>query len=77
MGGRLFAQATHSLPAKGVFRRLVEQNVPPEFGQAMSSKRLLIVDDEPDFGQFVCMVAEEMDFEVKVTTRATVFKEAY
>ncbi len=43
----------------------------------MSSKRLLIVDDEPEFGQFVRKVAEMMDFEVRVTTRARHFKEAY
>ncbi len=43
----------------------------------MSSKRLLIVDDEVDFGQFVRKVAEEMDFEVTVTTHPTHFKEAY
>ena len=43
----------------------------------MSSKRLLIVDDEPEFGQFVRKVAEEMDFEVRVTTQATHFKEVY
>ena len=41
----------------------------------MDSKRLLIVDDEPEFGQFVRKVAEEMDFEVRVTTRPTHFKE--
>ena len=43
----------------------------------MSSKRLLIVDDEPEFGKFVRKVAEEMEFEVRVTTRAPDFKEAY
>ncbi len=43
----------------------------------MSSKRLLIVDDEPEFGQFVRKVAERMEFEVRVTTKATYFKESY
>ncbi len=43
----------------------------------MSSKRFLIIDDEPEFGQFVRKAAEEMNFEVKVTTRPTHFKEAY
>ncbi len=43
----------------------------------MSSRRLLIVDDEPDFSQFVRRVAEEMDFEVAVTTHPTQFKEAF
>ncbi len=44
---------------------------------AMNSKRLLIVDDEPEFGKFVRKVAEEMDFEVRVTTRPMHFKEVY
>lgn len=43
----------------------------------MSSKRLLIVDDELEFGQFVRKVAEGMDLEVEVTTQATHFKESY
>lgn len=43
----------------------------------MTSKRLLIVDDEPEFGQFVRKVAEEMDLEVKVTTQPRHFKEVY
>ena len=43
----------------------------------MSSKRLLIVDDEPAFGHFVRKVAEEMGFEVKVTTQPRRFKDAY
>ncbi len=43
----------------------------------MSSERLLIVDDEPEFGQFVRKVAEAMDFEVKVTTQVAHFKGAY
>ncbi len=43
----------------------------------MSIKRLLIIDDEPEFGQFVRKVAEKMDFEVRVTTQAKHFKEAY
>ena len=43
----------------------------------MRCKRLLIVDDEPEFGQFVRKVAEEMEFETSVTTQAPDFKEAY
>ena len=43
----------------------------------MTSQRLLIIDDDPEFGQFVRNVAEEMDFEVRVTTQAPHFKEAY
>ena len=43
----------------------------------MSSERLLIVDDEPEFGQFVRKVAEAMDFEVRVTTQAAHIKGAY
>jgi DNA-binding response OmpR family regulator len=43
----------------------------------MNTKRLLIIDDEPDFGQYVCGVAEGMNFNVRVTTQAPQFKEAY
>ncbi len=43
----------------------------------MTSKRLLIVDDEPEFGKFVRKVAEEMDFEVRLTTQPKRFKELY
>jgi DNA-binding response OmpR family regulator len=43
----------------------------------MSNKRLLIVDDEPDFGAFVRRVAERLDFEVKVTTNPRAFKEIF
>ena len=34
----------------------------------MQDKRLLICDDEPAFGRFVKIVAEDLDYEVKVTT---------
>lgn len=43
----------------------------------MSNKRVLIVDDEPDFGAFVRRVAEKLDFEVKVTTNPRAFKEIF
>ena len=43
----------------------------------MSSMRLLIVDDEPEFCQFVRKVAKDMEFDVRVTTRAPDFKQAY
>ncbi len=43
----------------------------------MATNRLLIVDDEPDFGQFVRKAAEDMDIEVKVTTQPRRFKEVY
>ena len=43
----------------------------------MSAKRLLIVDDEPDFGAFVRRVAVEMGYDVEVTTGAKAFKDAY
>lgn len=43
----------------------------------MNTKRLLIIDDEPDFGQYVQKVAEGMGFDVRATTLAPQFKEAY
>jgi CheY-like chemotaxis protein len=43
----------------------------------MSAGRLLVVDDEPDFGEFVRKVAMDMDFEVTVTKSGRDFKEAY
>jgi DNA-binding NtrC family response regulator len=43
----------------------------------MSTKRLLIIDDEADFGRSVSRVAEKLGFEVAVTTRARDFKTAY
>ncbi|MFT5180246.1 MAG: DNA-binding response OmpR family regulator [Alphaproteobacteria bacterium] len=43
----------------------------------MTAGRLLIVDDEPDFGEFVRKVAVGMGFEVTVTDRAVAFQQAY
>lgn len=43
----------------------------------MTAGRLLVVDDEPDFGEFVRKVAMDMDFEVTVTRSGRDFKEAY
>lgn len=43
----------------------------------MSAKRLLVCDDEADFGDFVRAVAEPMGYEVEVVTRATRFSDAY
>ncbi len=43
----------------------------------MTPKRLLIVDDEPDFGEFVREVADELGYEVVVTTSSQVFQERY
>jgi DNA-binding response OmpR family regulator len=43
----------------------------------MTGKRLLIVDDEPNFGASVRRVAEKLGFEVEVTTRGRDFKDAY
>jgi DNA-binding response OmpR family regulator len=43
----------------------------------MSMKRLLIIDDEVKFGAFVRRAAENLDFEVEVTTNARAFQEAY
>jgi len=43
----------------------------------MSERRLLIVDDEPDFGDFVRKVAEGAGYEVTVTTGGKQFMEVY
>jgi DNA-binding response OmpR family regulator len=42
----------------------------------MTEKRLLIIDDEADFGLSVRRVAERLGFTVEVTTRASDFKAA-
>jgi CheY-like chemotaxis protein len=43
----------------------------------MSEKRLLVVDDEPEFGEFVRKVAADLGYEVRVTTNGKAFQEAY
>ena len=43
----------------------------------MISKRLLVVDDEPDFAASVRIVAERSGFEVEVTTHGREFKQIY
>lgn len=43
----------------------------------MTGQRLLILDDEPDFGAFVKRVAEDIGFEVTVLDRSTAFKPTY
>lgn len=43
----------------------------------MSEKRLLVVDDEPDIGDFIRAVAEGQSFEVRVTSKASDFLRAY
>lgn len=42
-----------------------------------TDKRLLVVDDEPDFCAFVREVAERIGFTVKIITRSTEFVAAY
>ena len=44
---------------------------------AMNPKRLLIVDDEPGFGEFVRRVALTLDYEVTVTTHGQAFQKCY
>ncbi|MCC7219103.1 MAG: response regulator [Candidatus Contendobacter sp.] len=41
------------------------------------SKRLLIVDDEPDFGEFVRQVAQTLGYKVMVTTNGRDFQQGY
>ena len=43
----------------------------------MTDKRLLVIDDEPEFGEFVRKVAAESGFEVEVTPDAAAFKKVY
>lgn len=43
----------------------------------MTEPRLLIVDDEPEFGEFVRSVAEQMGFTVRVAVTADDFFDAY
>lgn len=41
------------------------------------TQRLLIVDDEPDFGEFARHVAQGLDYEVVVTTNSRSFQKSY
>jgi CheY-like chemotaxis protein len=43
----------------------------------MTDKRLLVVDDEPEFGEFVRKVATDLGYEVRVTTNGKAFQAAY
>lgn len=43
----------------------------------MNAKRLLIVDDEPEFGEFVRQVALDLGYEVLVTTSGLDFQRSY
>ncbi|RUQ40737.1 MAG: response regulator [Candidatus Competibacteraceae bacterium] len=43
----------------------------------MSEKRLLVIDDEPEFGELVRKVAVGLGYEVRVTTQGRAFQEAY
>ncbi len=43
----------------------------------MSEKRLLVVDDEPEFGELVRKVAVSLGYEARVTTSGREFQDAY
>lgn len=43
----------------------------------MTDNRLLVIDDEPEFGEFVRRVAEEIGFDVKVAVLSREFMQAY
>ncbi|MBK8185079.1 MAG: response regulator [Candidatus Competibacteraceae bacterium] len=43
----------------------------------MSEKRLLVIDDEPEIGEFVRKVAIGLGYEVQVTTDGHAFQAAY
>ncbi len=49
----------------------------PGFEANVSEKRLLVIDDERDIGEFIRTVAEEMGFSVTVTASADEFQAAY
>src|SRR5512134_1181479 len=46
-------------------------------GARMAERRLSVCDDEPAFGRFVQNVAEDLGYEVRVTTDGHAFTEAY
>lgn len=39
--------------------------------------KLLVIDDEPDIARYIGQVAEELGYEVRVTTDADTFKHSY
>ena len=43
----------------------------------VNDKRLLLIDDEPAFGDFVKDVAEGLGYDVKITAKADEFAETY
>ena len=43
----------------------------------MSEKRLLVVDDEPEFGDLVARVATDLGYETRVTTNGRDFQNAF
>ncbi|MFO1429084.1 MAG: response regulator [Candidatus Competibacteraceae bacterium] len=43
----------------------------------MTDNRLLVVDDEPEFGEFVRKVATDLGYEVRVTINGKAFQAAY
>lgn len=43
----------------------------------MNRKRLLVVDDEPELGEYVGLVAGAMGYEVEITASAAEFKRVY
>lgn len=43
----------------------------------MSEKRLLVVDDEPEFGELVRKVATGLGYEARATTNGRAFQDAY
>ena len=43
----------------------------------MSERRLLVVDDEPDFAQFVSNAADDLGYETRICTRSKEFRRIY
>jgi DNA-binding response OmpR family regulator len=43
----------------------------------MSERRLLVVDDEPDFAEFVSQIAIDLGYKAQTCTRSSDFRRAY
>ena len=43
----------------------------------MNRNRLLVVDDEPELGEFVGLIADSLGYEVEITASAADFKRVY
>jgi CheY-like chemotaxis protein len=58
-------------------RRMARDTRREDAGRAMTGQRLLVVDDEPAFGEFARKVASGLGFAVEITTDGHAFMERY